>query len=395
MGSGKVDAQDAGRFVRYRLTWAVYGLVGFFAYLETVLGPLMPFLRAEHGFNYTVASLHFSAFALGGVLVGLFGERVAGRWGRRASLWGGGAGMVAGALLLAASPYAFGTIFGALIMGVLGAQLLITTQAVLADRHGRWSAVALTESNAAASACAILASLAVGAFAGLGLGWRAALVPPVAALVLLATRFHAESLGEAQRAGETPDGVSPELPARFWAYFGVLFLGVSVEWCIAYWGADFLVNSLGLGRSGAATALSVFFIAMLAGRLVGSRLAHRLPGRSLLLITLGVALAGFPLFWLSGVPALSLLGLFVAGLGIGSIYPLAISVGVASVPGGTDTATARLALAGGGAILISPFTLGVIADRIGIEGAYGIVIPLLLAAVALMLVAGWLDKGVA
>jgi fucose permease len=166
-----------------------------------------------------------------------------------------------------------------------------------------------------------------------------------------------------------------------------LFLGVSVEWCVAYWGADFLENGVGLGRSAAATALSVFFVAMLAGRLLGSRVARELPGGTLLSATLGVALAGFPLFWLSAVPALSLLGLFVVGLGVGSIYPLAISVGVAAAPGRTDTATARLGLAGGGGILTAPFVLGAFADRVGIERAYGIVVPLLLAAVVLALLA--------
>ena len=96
---------------------------------------------------------------------------------------------------------------------------------------------------------------------------------------------------------------------------------------------------------------------------------------------------GFPLFWLSAAPAASLLGLFVVGLGIGSVYPLAISVGVASAPGRTDTATARLGLAGGGAILTAPFVLGAFADRVGIERAYGVVVPLLLAAVALAVLA--------
>jgi fucose permease len=174
---------------------------------------------------------------------------------------------------------------------------------------------------------------------------------------------------------------------RFWVYFGVLFLGISVEWCVAYWGADFLENGVGMGRSAAATALSVFFAAMLAGRILGSRLARRLPGEVLLLLTLCVAFAGFPLFWLSATPALSLLGLFVAGLGVGSIYPLAIAVSVAAAPGRTDTATARLGLAGGAAILTAPFVLGAFADRVGIERAYGIVVPLLLAAVLLALVA--------
>jgi fucose permease len=390
MSPDKANSSPKGRFVRHPLTWATYALVGYFAYLETVLGPLMPFLRAEHGFSYTVASLHFSAFALGAVPVGFFGDRVAGRWGRRTNLWGGGTGMAAGALLLAASPATVGTVLGALCMGTFGGLLLITTQAILADKYGEWSAVAITESNVAASACAILASLAVGAFAALGLGWRVALILPVAALVLLAARFRTEPLGRARTHESASDDSSSALPLRFWIYFGVLFLGVSVEWCVAYWGTDFLENGVGLARSAAATALSVFFVAMLAGRILGSRLAHRLSGATLLLVTLCVALAGFPLFWLSTMPVLSLLGLFVVGLGVGSVYPLAISVGVAATPGRTDTATARLGLAGGGAILTAPFVLGAFADRVGIETAYGIVVPLLLAAVVLTLLAWWI-----
>jgi fucose permease len=390
MSSGKAAPQE-GLFVRHPLTWATYALVGYFAYLETVLGPLMPFLRAEHGFSYTVASLHFSAFALGAMPVGFFGDRVTGRWGRRAGLWGGGAGMAAGALLLAASPLTAGTVLGAFLMGTFGGLLLITTQAVLADKYGEWSAVAITESNAAASACAILASLAVGGFAALGLGWRAALILPVVALLVLAARFRNETLGRAS-TDESGKASSP-LPARFWVYFGVLFLGVSVEWCVAYWGADFLENGAGLSRSAAATALSVYFVAMLVGRLLGSRLAHRLPGGILLVVTFCVALAGFPVFWLSAIPALNLLGLFVVGLGVGSIYPLAISVGVATAPGRTDTAAARLGLAGGGAILTAPFVLGAFADRVGIVSAYGIVVPLLLVAVVLTLLAWRVGEG--
>ena len=392
MSSGREDSQPAGRFVRHPLTWAIYGLVGYFAYMQTVLGPLMPFLRAEHGFSYTVASLHFSAFALGSLPVGLLGDRVTGRWGRRASLWGGGAGMAMGALLLGASPVTPGTILGAFLMGTFGGLLLITTQSVLADKYGEWSAVAITESNVAASACAILTSLAVGAFAASGLGWRAALVPPIVALVLLAARFRTEPLGEARPQGSVADEASSTLPARFWVYFAVLFLGISVEWCVAYWGSDFLEKGVGLERSAAAAALSVFFVAMLTGRLLGSRLARGMPGATLLLLTFCVALVGFPLFWLASVPALNLVGLFIVGLGVGSIFPLAISVAVAAAPGRTDTATARLGLAGGSAILTAPFVLGAVADRVGIESAYGIVVPLLLAAVVLTIVAGRLDE---
>jgi fucose permease len=201
--------------------------------------------------------------------------------------------------------------------------------------------------------------------------------------VLVAARFRAEDLGRARTHSSDSGKSSSPLPARFWVYFGILFLGVAAEWCVAYWGADFLEKGVGLGRSAAATALSVFFVAMLTGRVLGSRLARELQGGVLLLLTLCVALAGFPLFWLAATPAASLLGLFVVGLGIGSVYPLAISVGVAAASGQTDTAAARLELAGGSAILIAPFVLGAFADRVGIERAYGVVVPVLLAAVAL------------
>ena len=176
-----------GGFVRDPATWMTYGLVGYFAFMETVLGPIMPFLRTELGLGYTTASLHFSAFALGAVLLGLFGDKILGRFGRRASLWGGAFGMTAGAVFLISVPSAFGTVPATFAMGLCGALLLVTSQALLSDRHGEWGSVAVTESNVAASACSISAPLLVGACAASGLGWRAALVLPVAALVLLAT----------------------------------------------------------------------------------------------------------------------------------------------------------------------------------------------------------------
>src|SRR5919106_1663472 len=134
-----------------------YGLVGFFAFMETVLGPIMPFLRRELDLGYA-------------------GDRLVGRWGRRAALWGGAFGVAVGALFLISSPSAWGTVPATFVMGICGALVLVTSQAVLSDRHGEYSAVALTESNVTASACAIVAPLLGGASAASGLGWGAGLV---------------------------------------------------------------------------------------------------------------------------------------------------------------------------------------------------------------------------
>jgi fucose permease len=379
-------------FARDSATWMTYGLVGYFAFMETVLGPIMPFLRTELGLGYTTASLHFSAFALGSVLLGLFGDRLVVRFGRRAALWGGAFGMAAGAGLLISVPSAFVTVPATFAMGLGGALLLVTSQALLSDKHGEWRSVAVTESNVAASACAISAPLLVGASAASGLGWRAALVLPAAVLVLLAAAFFLRPPDIPQRAADDGGrsggrGLSP----RYWAFWALVTLGVASEWCVAYWGADFLADGTGLSRPAAATSLTAFFAAMLLGRIASSRLARILPPAVLLAATLGLSVVGFPLFWYSPGSVLTLVGLFVTGLGIGGVYPLGVSAAIAEADD-TDAAAARLAIGGGGAILVAPFVLGALADRIGIGTAFGIVVPMLLAALSLALVAGRSDR---
>src|SRR5215210_3422881 len=280
-------------FARDSVTWMIYGLIGFFAFLETVLGPLMPFLRRELDLGYTAASLHFSAFAFGAVMLGFFGDRIVGRWGRQAALWGGAFGVAAGALFLISSPSAWGTVPAAFAMGICGALVLVTSQAVLSDRHGEYSAVALTESNVTASACAIVAPLLVGASAASGLGWRAALVLPVVALVMVAARFFSRPLDLLPNVAEDDAPAdAPTLPQLYWAFWALVALGVASEWCVGYWGADFLADGTGLTRPAAATSLTAFFAAMLVGRVASSRLARTLPAAVLLAVTLFVALLG-------------------------------------------------------------------------------------------------------
>lgn len=375
-------------FVRDRLTWLCYLSLAYFAYLQTGLGPLMPFIRAELDLGYTVASLHFAVFALGSVVVGGWANPVARRWGRSAAFWGAAAGMAAGALMLAVSPHPAGTIAAAALMGGAGVTLLVTNQAILASHHGGRRAVAITEANVAASATAILVTLAVGGAERVGLGWRMAVLAPVLAIALLAIRFRGTAIPDAPNTefvaiATDEDAVSispPRLPTTFWIYCLVLFLGVAGEWCVAYWGTDFLHEVVGLRRADAAAALSLFFMAMVAGRFLGSRLARRIASPRLLLAMLGIALVGFPVFWLAPVGALNLAGLVVFGVGVANAYPLAIAVATAAAPEQEDVATARLALADGGAALLAPLTLGSLAGPLGIERAFGVAWPLILGA---------------
>lgn len=374
-------------FERDRFTWLAYLLLAFYAYLQAALGPLMPFLRAELGLNFTVSGFHFSAFALGMVLAGLTGDRFASRWGRTAVFWGGAIGMAAGAIGFALAQMVGLTIAAAFLMAFLGTLLLVMIQAALSDRHGNQRAIALTEANVAASLGAMLVPIFIGLFQGIQIGWRLALVVAVVALALIAWHFRSVSVPPKKYIPQGSTDLSDRLPIIYWIYWSVIVFSVAIEWCLVFWGAEYLASGVGLTRTTAATAMSAFFLAMVIGRFAGSRLTRRFPTGKLLLLALVIALVGFGFFWLVRLVPLSLTGMFIAGLGVSNLYPLTLSLCTTVAPDQADKASARITLGTGSAIFIAPLVLGWTADQMGIANAFAIVAILIFIAIGVTLTA--------
>jgi len=376
-------------FIRDRFTWLAYLLLAYYAYLQASFGPISPFLRAELKLSYTVGGLHLSAFALGLVLAGLLGDRGAARWGRAQVLWGGALGLALGTLGLVTALHVVLTLSSALLMGFAGSLVLVMVQATLSDRHGPRRAVALTEANLAASVSATLVPLCVGAFERAGLGWRAALFVPLALLLfLLVGRLWRIPVPQPRLAGAEEPGracAPARLPRLFWFYWVVLLLAVSAEWSLVLWSPDFLEKVTGLERVTAVTAMSLFFSAAIVGRLIISRLARRVASQQLLLLALILTTAGFGLFWLVNNTTLTLVGLFVTGLGVAALFPLTLATATNVAEAQANAASARVALGAGLAMLLAPLTLGWAADQIDIRQAFALVGGLLFTATAVTL----------
>jgi len=133
--------------------------------------------------------------------------------------------------------------------------------------------------------------------------------------------------------------------------------------------------------------MSVFFVAMVIGRAIGSRLTRSFESSKLLIFAIAVVGVGFPLFWLGRSPGVNIVGLFIAGLGIANLYPLTLSVATSIDPEQANRASARILLAGGLAILIAPQVLASFADSSGIYNAFGVAAALLVAAAIIVLTA--------
>jgi MFS family permease len=229
-----VDHPRRTAFHRDDLTWLAFGMLGFYNYLLSGLGPLMPSLRKELGLSYTIASLHFSAFAVGMILAGLVGDRGVRRYGRRTVFWTGAAGLVAGAVALTIVHTPVLTVGSVLLMGGVGSLVLILIPAILADRHGENRAVAIVEANILSAATGAMAGLLIGLGEQTPAGWRGALLLSLAIPLFLVIRFGRVSLPAAHPSEAHRDVATTGLPLGYWAFWCGVVLAVSIEFSLIF-----------------------------------------------------------------------------------------------------------------------------------------------------------------
>jgi fucose permease len=374
-------------FHRNRFTWLAYLMLALYGYFLNVLGPLTPFLKDELKLSYTVSSLHFTAFAVGMLLIGFGGHTLIPLIGRQRALWLGAFGMSLSALILITGRTAVLTIGASFCMGLIGSLILVIVPSALSDQHGESRAVALSEANVIASLIATAAPLMVGWSANLPGGWRLALGIAALAPLLMWIGFGSAVPPEPVTSKVDSRSDSESLPVLFWVYWVTIVLAVSVEFCMISWSADYLENSLNMLRVNAAQSVSLFLGAMIVGRMAVSRLVQRFAVHHVVTASVVVAGIGFAAFWTTNIVAVGLIGLFITGLGVAGLYPLLLSLAIGVVRN-TTQASARTTLASGTAILALPLVLGRLADMVGIRQAYGVVGVLLVGVFLITLATG-------
>jgi fucose permease len=370
-------------FVRDRLTWIAYVLLAWFAYLQAAPGLVIAHLRTELDLSYSAAGLHVTAFAAGSAIAGAITPRLERALGRRNLLWSASAALGAGTIALTAGRIAPVTIGSVLVMGIGGGLLLATIQATLADHHGERRAVALAEANVAASVAYVLLIALLSLTATLHAGWRAALLVSLAVPALAWWSNRRLAIDAAPPRASGPG----RLPGVFWIAAAMLFCTTAAEWCISAWGATFVQEAADVPADTAVLLMAGYFAGVLGGRALGSRLARRRDPAQLLAFALAAAAAGFAVLWPTQGPAQAVTGLILLGVGLGNLFPMALSVLVTLAPDQAAPASGRAVTVSASAVVLAPLTVGALADATSLVAALGVVpVALLLAAVGLALV---------
>lgn len=195
-----------------------------------------------------------------------------------------------------------------------------------------------------------------------GEGWLRAFL----LFVALGAAFMFFGLAPQLRIPETPSLIATRTSlardARLLIYFAVLlFLYVGVENTVGGWITTYAHRFSGLSVENAGLLVSLFWVALLTGRALGSAALRRLPERAVLLPSLGLALIAVTILLEPHSTRVVLVAVALAGAGFGPVFPLGVARLLARVSDHRNTGWVFAMCASGGAVL--PWLTGLISTR--------------------------------
>jgi len=229
-----------------------------------------------------------------------------------------------------------------------------------------------------AKSAQLVAPVAIGVGAAIGLGWQVVIVP---VLVLVAVLF---AWWRSDGAGVAVHRHLGRLPRAYWLPWVLTTSMIGLEFFVVVWGGSLVASRTGVPLADGTLTISAFIAGMIAGRgMLSVPASARLPAMLLIRAGLVLTFAAVLVVWVSGSWWLSAAGLAAAGFGVGILYAPAASISLAAAPAAPAAASARLVLAAGVAILVAPLLLGVVADLSDITSAWLLVPAVCVGALAL------------
>ena len=364
--------------------WPSYAGLAAIAYVIYGVGATGPYLRAQLRLSDAEVGLHSTALAIGLVLAGTLAAGLGRRFGDLAVRGAAIAAIGVALPLLASAPALMATLAAAALIGLGAGTLLGHINADLGEPGGRLARVRLGRANVWAMTAAFAGPVVVAAGASFGPGWWFGLLPALGLFGVVAVDLRSR---RQLVAPASPAASGDGLPRSYWLAWAFLVAAVSIEFSIVFWGATLVERRAGVTIPEATAIGALFLAGMFLGRLalsMGLGAGH--DTRRSAAAALALAAVGASLAWVSTSSVLSGLALFIAGLGVASLYPLGIAAALSGVPPGRLTlAGNRLTLASGLAILVAPLALGAIADATGVVAGWALVLCLVAIAICLVL----------
>ena len=425
------------------------GLTGyFFIGTAAVLVPsVMPFITSEYmatGLTLAAIGLIFPARAVGGILGNLVAGVSADRLGYSKLVWIAALALaVSMALVAAAHPWLL-FLAGFALISIVQASLSTGINAMVADANRASRARALNVLHGVYAVGATISPLVIGLILEQGVPWRWTMA--ATGLIWLvygggAFLFYravhpspppASGLGAAPAADERgPDSEEKKTPqggvktsflssswdtlravlssswdalhavlsanwgmlrnAGFLSLFLIAFIYNGVAFSLLGWVAVFMQESAGLSTFYSISMISVFYVALTAGRFLCAAYAERLGYAATLLILAAGLVLTYPLVVFSTTTAPLVIGIFFTGLTLSGLFPTALAYGTRLYPQQSGAVTGLLNVAMIAGAMLPPLWTGLFSDIWSFQTALGINYSMAFLLLAVCLYLGRLE----
>jgi len=366
-------------FHRDRFFWIVAVQTAVVNFYLGGFGPAQSLLRADQGTSLTIAGLHGTAMGVASIFAGWTNPHIAHKFGREKASWIGLTIFCIGLLMFVLSPPVYLTLPATLLTG-FGTSLVINTMLTKMSHHyGKSAEVAIPQANGVASVGFVIGTALIGTIAiAYPTLWRLGLLLalPVALMVYIVGRD--KSIEEHVPHEDGPQ--SGKLSRAFWISWIGFVACISAEFATSFWAAALLKDRVGSTAAVSTVAIVALGTGMGVGRWYGGLVLKHLSLDNQLLTIIAIQFFGFLGFWLSHSMVVSLICLFVVGLGVSMQFALSSIRLIGLSNGRPDLAVGRASLAAGVAIAGAPFLLGLLGDSFGISRAYIMVFVLMIVA---------------
>lgn len=370
-------------FTRDKTFWTIALQVTILNFYLGGFGPAQPLLRADQGTSLTVAGLHGTAMGVAAIVAGLSNSRLVHRFGREKTSWIGMWLFCTGVLMFVSFRSVEFTL-SATFLGGMGTSMVINNMVTRLSHHFKQATpLALPQSNGINSVGFVFGTIAVGTLAGTAISWRLGLLLTIPATIIL--YFISRDKNRDPHDRDISVRQSGKLSRTYWiACFG-FFICICTEFATSFWAAALLRDRVGGTASAATLAIVALGSGMAAGRWYGAIVLKKLKLDQQLITIIILQFIGFVIFWFSHSLIVSLVTLFVTGLGISMQFALCSLRLIGFSDKRPDLAIGISSLAAGSGIALAPFMLGVLGDIFGISRAYLMVPILILIALAIVI----------
>ena len=174
------------------------------------------------------------------------------------------------------------------------------------------------------------------------------------------------------------------LPEKALIVLCLMPIGImALEGAMMDWSAVFVREVLTGQPAEAAAAYAVFSSAMAVTRLAGDHLAERFGAARVVFVSCISAAIGAALFASAPGMPLALLGSVLAGFGVATVYPLAVSAAAAAPGKSQEANVAAVSFIAFSIFLAGPPLIGGLADQFGLRIAMAILVPAALVSASL------------